>query len=578
MGVIDTIRNTFSKKQVDEITQIITTKTNESDLLKIINKWKGSQSKDITDAITVDWPRNYSYFMGVYSRDKLLKYAKSNIVVNHIFSSIKSVTPFVTSKPAEPVVYPRKYNIEEEKTEEAKKISLYAQEVIKKIYENAEIQKLNEANTINRYVYKIGVLRYGIKDNKIFTRLVEPVNLLFDCGAKQFCDQEYIGEKIKIPVDQLVEQFPKHKDFLLKKAQGKTDIRLEVIEWWTNESVITMYENEVLEVRDNPFISDNPILKYYDFAPIPFVALNVYSTGNRITDDVSEIDLTFKIQDAINDLYRQILDNAKYNGNPVKVGIGITGDQQSQINSIEPWDSVLLPVGGEGVDVDLKYLQAAPIPEYLVNMTQTLENQIDAIFGTQATFRGEFEGTQSGVSRDILRQQAGNSLAQLSRGIERMMTNLYKGWLHLILTFADDPEFVEAQIRPILGESTDEFITLLLNNNDGIEVTVKAGTILPDDKVTEQEQAIELAKMNKCTTEFLYERMGIPNPKEEAEKFDLSQTEIAIKAQKLQQEAQMRTQEQATWASEMASISSEIDALGGYDSQAPATAPPTPQP
>lgn len=107
-------------------------------------------------------------------------------------------------------------------------------------------------------------------------------------------------------------------------------------------------------------------------------------------------------------------------------------------------------------------------------MTQTLENQIDSIFGTQATFRGEFEGTQSGVSRDILRQQAGNSLAQLSRGVERMMNNLYKGWLHILLTFANDPEFVEAQIRPILGQSTDDFITLLLNNEDGIEVTVKA--------------------------------------------------------------------------------------------------------
>ena len=55
-----------------------------------------------------------------------------------------------------------------------------------------------------------------------------------------------------------------------------------------------------------------------------------------------------------------------------------------------------------------------------------------------------------------------------------MMNNLYKGWLHLILTFSNDPEFVEAQIRPILGQSTDDFITLLLNNEDGIEVTVKA--------------------------------------------------------------------------------------------------------
>jgi hypothetical protein len=54
-----------------------------------------------------------------------LKINKSNIVVNKIFSSIKSVTPFVTSKPAEPVIYPRKYEIEEDKTIESKKLAIY---------------------------------------------------------------------------------------------------------------------------------------------------------------------------------------------------------------------------------------------------------------------------------------------------------------------------------------------------------------------------------------------------------------------------------------------------------------------
>jgi len=54
MGLISKIKSTFTGKQVDEITQSITTKTEDSDLLKIINKWKGSQSLDITTAIGVD--------------------------------------------------------------------------------------------------------------------------------------------------------------------------------------------------------------------------------------------------------------------------------------------------------------------------------------------------------------------------------------------------------------------------------------------------------------------------------------------------------------------------------------------
>lgn len=562
MGIYSAVKSLFTKKQIESITQNVTDKTANDEILKIINKWKWSQSTKVTTAITTDGERNYSYYLGKYPRDLYaLKYGKSQIVVNHIFASIKSVTPYVTSKPAEPVIYPRKYEIEEEKTEESKKIALYAQEIIKKIYKDSEVQALNEANTVNRYLYKIGILRYGVQDQKIFTRLVDPKDIYFDCSAKCFSDMKYIGEKIDVQIDTLIDRFPKHKDYLLRKTQWKTETRVQIVEWWTHDVVITTQENEILEVKRNPLLSEDEKLRYYEYAPLPFVALNVYNTGKSIVDDVSEIDLTYKIQDSLNDLYRQIIDNAKYNGNPIKKAIGLTADQLSQINSIEPGDSVVLPSGWDGVDVDFWYVQASPLPQYIVNMTQTLENNIDTIFWTQATFRGEFEGVQSWVSREILRDQAGNSLAQLSRGIERMMDNLYKGWLHIILTYADDPEFVKAQIFPILGSSTDEFIELLLNNEDGIEVTVQAWTILPDDKVTMAEQAMELSKMGKATTEFLYERLGIPNPKEEAEKFDLNATEIALKAQKLQQEQAMKESEKVAWQSEVEAITKEIESL-----------------
>ena len=120
MGVYSAVKSLFTKKQIDAITQNVTDKTEYDEILQIISKWKGSQSQSVITAITTDGERNYSYYLGKYPRDLYaLKYGKSQIIVNHIFASIKSVTPYVTSKPAEPVVYPRKYNIEQEKTEEA---------------------------------------------------------------------------------------------------------------------------------------------------------------------------------------------------------------------------------------------------------------------------------------------------------------------------------------------------------------------------------------------------------------------------------------------------------------------------
>lgn len=213
------------------------------------------------------------------------------------------------------------------------------------------------------------------------------------------------------------------------------------------------------------------------------------------------------------------------------------------------------------------------MPAFVENTLQTLKAEIDAIFGTQATFRGEFEGVQSGVSRDILRQQAGNSLAQLSRGIERMMDDLYRGWLHIIMVYANDPEFVKDQIKPILGDRTEKYIEFLFNNDDGIEVNVLPGTILPDDPVTKAAQAMELAGMNRITNELLYEQIGISNSEEEADKLDLNQTVIAIKAQALQQKAAKDAQETATMQNEAVNINKEIDALDSGGAPNPTEAP-----
>lgn len=54
MGILERIKSNFTKKQIEGITQKIIPSTEESDILKIISKWRGSQSQDIMTAITVD--------------------------------------------------------------------------------------------------------------------------------------------------------------------------------------------------------------------------------------------------------------------------------------------------------------------------------------------------------------------------------------------------------------------------------------------------------------------------------------------------------------------------------------------
>jgi hypothetical protein len=528
-------------------------------ILNVVVRWS-TQSEEFSHSINVEGKRNFAYFKGKYDRDlNVVKIGKSDVSNNKVFSAIKSVVPFVTSKPAQPVCYPRKESVSEEKSDESKKIARYTQEILKKVYEDCEVQKLNEQNATNRYIYKIGILRYGITDGKISTRLVNPKDVYFDCEARDFYDSRYIGEKVRMTKSELLALFPSKKDEIEKHFAGLSTSRADCVEWWTEDAVtFTIGTSVVLNVKDNPFKPDEEQnLKYYDRAPLPYVVLSVYNIGEQILDDVTEIDLSIKLQDAINDLSRYLVDNSKSVGIPVRVGKGIDEAQMEAIGNVEPGDAIVI-----GENQELSYTQAVPMSVQTENLIAKMEAAIDAIFGTQATFRGEFEGVQSGVSRDILRQQAANSLAQLSRGIERMMGRLYRGWLHLILHYANDPAFVEAQIRPVLGELTDEYVSILFNDEDGIEVKVLPGSILPDDPVTMAEQAMQLAQMNRITNELLYERLGIPNAKEEAEKLALESTVNAIKAQELQMRAQQQQAEAQATQGEVSKIDAEIESIG----------------
>lgn len=559
---------TFDGTQKEELE--IGEQTDE-EILTILRTWR-SNSEEITKKLFTEAKVNLKYYKGEYDRDLMIPIWNSKIKDNRIFSSTKATVPFVTSKPAEPVVYAKKFASSEEKLEEAKKLAQYTQEILKVIYNNSEIQKKNEINTLNRYIYKIGVLKYFIEDGRICVKVINPQSVIFDKDARTYEEQYYIWEICIKSAEDLMEMFPKKKEDIKKKVNSKLATKLQLIEWWTKEyKISTIGTDIILEKIENPlFDYDRKEYNYFPKAPLPYVFLNVYNSGLSLLDDISEIDLSIDLQDGINDILRYTIDNLKHTGSPVSLFHGIDSTKaEAIINNTQPGRGVLL-----NSDQDVTYLQAAPLPGYAQNTLSMLYTEIDNIFGTQQTFRGEFEAAQSGSSREVLRAGSENSLAPLSRGVERSVSHLYKGLLHLLYVFCDDSDFVENQIKPILGDLTDDFLELLYNNiEDGMEVSVLAGSMLPDDKVTQREEAIQLAQYGKISTRLLYERLGIINPEEEATKFETEATLAQIQNAKLemqakqeeariQAEAQKQAQGGAMAQSELANINSEIDSLG----------------
>ncbi len=161
---------------------------------------------------------------------------------------------------------------------------------------------------------------------------------------------------------------------------------------------------------------------------------------------------------------------------------------------------------------------------------QDSKNEIDNLYGTHSTTRGERSEQETARGREILRVGDEDRQAIIGRAMERMLTELYRAWTQLIKVY-----YVEDQLMPILGKDKEtEYLTISRNNiEDGIEIDVEAGSTLPDDKVAQRAEAIQLRQLQSITTEKLYEKLGWENPMEEAKKFHQEQAQAQIDQQDL---------------------------------------------
>ncbi|MEK6852673.1 MAG: hypothetical protein AABX59_02230, partial [Nanoarchaeota archaeon] len=101
------------------------------------------------------------------------------------------------------------------------------------------------------------------------------------------------------------------------------------------------------------------------------------------------------------------------------------------------------------------------------------------------------------------------------RGIERVATEVYNWELQMMIT-----KYKKEHFEKVLGKKNGEklYEELKEANKKGIKITVKPGSTLPTDKLSQRTEAIELAKANKISDIDFFERMDFANPREMAKK------------------------------------------------------------
>jgi len=490
--------------------------------------WNGS---DAQKQITNKGDENTNYWKGVQFDSALYSDNKRPLQDNAIFEAIETFLPQATAKNPEPTVRHVGSGVVEDP------LSQGVKDVLAYFADTGSLKlkiKDGTRNWILRYVgiWKIG---FNTETRQLETYVVDPKKLVLDPEGKIVNGQyegECIGERKKDTASFLTGLFPKHKEYFKKVVDGKMGTKVDYIEWWTDEYVFWTHKDKVLDKARNFYFNYSQEEKYIDelgnertkkLSPInhfkspkkPYAFLVVHSTGAMPCDDTNEMDQALTLQDATNKRIRQIDKNAdNANAGAIVSGDNFTKEQAAEVGeALRKGNTVWVPNG----DVNTAYRRdvGRDLPAYVYNSLVDYRNRLADIFGIRGSTAGNLQGENT-VRGKILAKQSDSSRmgSGVTEYIEQSADFIYNYWTQMMFVFFTDQDFID-----ILGQERGMSVYQeLFTNRQSVLVSVKEGSLIPQDELTQRNEAVDLFNAGALDPLTLFERLRFPNPEESARK------------------------------------------------------------
>jgi hypothetical protein len=456
---------------------------------------------------------------------------------NRIFLSVETLASTLVSR----VPYPEV--IEAQDSDASREL---ADDYSKVLYAKAD--ELNIKGTLQMVArhllmgYRIGVAKYswdfeagGLKEDGTYTgdikvRAVRPHNVIIESYTENSEKIPFIAESMQGSIEELGYRFPDKKDALManyKSAVGSTPQMTTKVKyyeaWFTfydkkgncQEGLAFKYMDTLMDSGLNPYFNYDATPQnsnFLDRPNKPYIIFNFLNQGKYIYDDTSLTEQASSQQDILEKRGRQLVENGddakstlilntqmidgaaatKYAHNPSDI-IAVKGDARMAANRIPPRE----------------------LPKYVYEDKLDARNEIDNIFGTHQPLRGEQSQVPT-LGQEVISQRSDlGRLQALSEDIERGATLLYRGITQLYKVFA-----TEEQIIRYVGSDTGKTSFLAFKSDkieDGVEIRVQAGSIAPEDKLTDRNEAVELAKIGgRIDPLTFFKKWHIEKPREAA--------------------------------------------------------------
>jgi hypothetical protein len=412
---------------------------------------------------------------------------------NRIFSSIRSILPYVTSQITQPDVNPS------DNTPEAVQ---FAQDLERALFKHAQKQKVRmkmkfavqDAMIIRRGYLK---LRYdGPTNNFCFVEYVPAESIIMDHKAKPYEEPRYFRHKLSKTVDDLVTMFPENEakilsmfkiddntpskemykdhdvneDWVFHQIDGQLDL---CVVWSYNKQPIGYIKDPNWNYDGNNFI---------DSHMVPIIPVNILSDGRTMIDKTSFVEQSRYSQDIVDARTKQISKSASVGstGMPV-VDTRAMADDQAQFITFDTDQVLELDVESTGVDDINKAFttwKSDPLQPEVFEDKADARSAIDNAFGTNDITRGA-QSTKETLGQDILlRDQSQGRQKEIIDAIDVSTERLYLLMAQFLLIYGD-----QKMLFRVSGKNT-EFDYVIMHTNEldvDAEIGVVGGTSMPID-------------------------------------------------------------------------------------------------
>lgn len=517
-------------KEGDLITQGI----KDEDLIRIINFDINRHDSRFKELIRIA-EKNERYWEGRQLDYNQLAVGEPDIVSNRIMVSVETIVSIITSVTPEPwiVVSP--------KNTKGRMLKDKLRRKLRDMWEyELKMQQVMERVLRNHALSRVAFVKWGFDDNnEPFTDLVRLESVRFDLDARSVDESSFFAHYIEDSLVDMIRKFPDKEKYLraqMAREGGGDRSVVRYVEYWgtymdedgnPQSYVCWKHLNEILGKEFNPLWNEEG-KNHFKTPKKPFIAMNSMSLGKSIVDDTSTVEQAIPLQDAFNRRKRQIDRNAwMANGIFVATAAGMERDTFDSIDG--DTTKVWLDNDVENIDRAFKVITGRPFESGIFTDMQDSAAEIDNIFGTHSTTRGESERTETLGGRALLRDADYGRQDLTARSYEQVAEDIYNAWVQMMYLMdekveimsdkeEEDPMEDYKKEKGYLPAGDDDCISPEELEEYKIKIIVKRGTTRPDDPAQSASDAVMLLQTGMLDPQTFGEMYDLPNPRKFAKR------------------------------------------------------------